>query len=97
MERFAREAGGRAIYDGKFRYALAGKAWVLISAVFRSYDWMGEKPDTVTNAVWLDVDEDTLKANEPIAPEVFAIESLGIHEDALVTDAVADQSYRYDD
>ena len=97
VESFTREAGGRTVYDANFRYRMADKAWVLVSAVFKSYDWMGKKPDAVTNAVWLDVDDDSLKVNEAIASCVFTVESLRVHDDALVRDAVEDKRYRYGD
>ena len=96
IENFTRNAENQIIYDAKYEYAEIGKVWVLVSADFKRYDWMGDV-NKVNRAISLSVDVNSLKINEPVDPNVFTVQSLNIQKGTLVRDSISDKRYLFND
>lgn len=88
------QVDGRIVESRRYSYMNVGGAWVVshaeIGAMF--------SPDgtPTVNGVY-DVHAESVRINEPIDPQVFGFESLGVRRGALVFDAETREEYLYDD
>ena len=85
---------GEKHFNGKYRYVERNGAWVLVGLETNDYN---RKTGKIEARTILEVNEESLKVNQPIEDDIFTVKSLGIRKGARVVDEIKGEEYVFDD